>query len=127
VLAKLPVATPYIPASIERLRPSRVGGLPGRTLTAVELTVRGVVFDAVLTLTPARTQRIPGLRSGYAVRSGRSLRFVAMEWIRGVRISGMLSGASRGTLTVSGPAAAAGTLTFAGTKVTGTLGGRELR
>ena len=49
-----------------------------------------------------------------------------MEWIRGVRVSGTLSSRGAGTLTVSGPSAAAGTLTFTRTSVTGTLGGQRV-
>jgi hypothetical protein len=89
------------------------------------LTVEGVVRDAVLTLSSAQVQRVPGLRAGYARRSGKSLTFAGMEWIRGVRISGTLDGSSRGTLVVGGPAAAAGTVVFAGRRITGTLGGRR--
>ena len=46
-----------------------------------------------------------------------------VEWIRGVRVSGSLDRRGRGSLTVSGPAAAAGTITFAGRSASGTLGG----
>jgi hypothetical protein len=50
----------------------------------------------------------------------------AVEWIRGVRVTGTLRQSGAGTLTVSGPSAAAGTLTFTRTGVTGTLGGQPI-
>jgi hypothetical protein len=47
-------------------------------------------------------------------------------WIRGVRVSGTLNASGGGALTVSGPSAAAGTLTYTRTRVTGVLGGRSV-
>ncbi|WP_156028418.1 alpha/beta hydrolase [Candidatus Solirubrobacter pratensis] len=124
-LAKLGIASPYLPASISGLKPTRVGGLPGRTLTAVALTVAGVVGDIVVT--SARTMRVPGLRAGYARVSRHAVTLAGVEWFRGVRVSGTLSGPAKGTLTVSGPNAAAGTITLSGRTAAGTLGGRAIR
>ena len=50
----------------------------------------------------------------------------AVEWIRGVRVTGTLRQSGAGTLTVSGHSAAAGTLTFTRNGVTGTLGGQPI-
>jgi hypothetical protein len=35
-LAELGIASPYLPSSISGLKPTRIGGLPGRTLTGRE-------------------------------------------------------------------------------------------
>lgn len=122
LLARIPVAAPFMPASVSELRPMKVGGLPGRTLTAVNLTVLGVINDALVT----PSKRVPGLRSGFVTKSGRTLRLTGVEWFRGVSVSGTLTGPASGTFTVSGPNAAPGTLTVPRGKVSGTLGSRSI-
>ncbi len=53
-----------------------------------------------------------------------SLELHDAEWIRGVRVTGRFDARGRGTLTVSGPAAAPGTVTYTARGARGTLGGR---
>ncbi len=48
-----------------------------------------------------------------------------VEWIQGVRVSGRLDARGRGTVTVSGPNAAPGTVTYGSRDASGTLGGRS--
>ncbi len=120
-------AAPYAPASIDRLPPTQLSGLPGRTISALAVTLTGAGYDATFaTRSPAR---IPGLRGGYVRVSRSSLQLHDAEWIRGVRVTGRFDPRGRGTLTVSGPAAAAGTVTYTARGARGVLGGRsfELR
>jgi hypothetical protein len=116
------LSLPYAPASISALRPTGASGLAGRTLSAVSLTLAGIGYDSAFATTPRR----PGLRAGYVASSRTRLTLHGVEWIRGVRVSGTLSVRGAGTLTVSGPSAAAGTLTFTRSSVRGTLGGRRV-
>jgi pimeloyl-ACP methyl ester carboxylesterase len=122
------VAAPYAPATIGALRAIRLPGLPGRTLSAISITLTGVGFDLALAAGAATsTVRLPGLRAGRVRATKRSLALFGVEWIRGVRVTGRLDARGRGTLTVSGSAAAAGTVTSGRDGVTGTLGGRTFR
>ena len=113
------LSAPYIPASIGDLRPTAASGLAGRTFSAVAVTLSGVGYDTAF----ATARQLPGLRAGYVKVSRTKLELHGVEWIRGVRVSGTFNARGAGTLTVSGPSAAAGTLTYKGTHVTGTLGG----
>jgi pimeloyl-ACP methyl ester carboxylesterase len=117
------LSVPYAPASIGDLRATGASGLAGRTFSAVRVTLSGVGYDSALA--PVST-RYPGLRAGWVRATKTKLELNAVEWIRGVRVSGTLRSAGRGTLTVSGPSAAAGTLTFTSKAVTGTLGGTPI-
>jgi pimeloyl-ACP methyl ester carboxylesterase len=117
------LSVPYAPASIADLRPTGTSGLAGRTFSAVSVTLAGIGYDSALAPT---SSRYPGLRGGWLRASKAKLELHAVEWIRGVRLSGTLRSSGRGTLTVSGPAAAAGTLTFTSNGVTGTLGGKAI-
>jgi pimeloyl-ACP methyl ester carboxylesterase len=114
------LSAPYAPASIGDLRPTALSGLPGRTFSAVSVTLGGIGYDAAF---GAPSTQLPGLRGGYVKASRSTLSLHNAEWIRGVRISGTFNSRGAGTLTVSGPAAAAGTLTYTSKAVTGTLGG----
>ena len=114
------LSAPFVPATIGELRPTVLSGLPGRTFSAVSLTLGGVGYDAAFTLLPSR---LPGLRAGYVRVTRATLELHGVEWIRGVRVSGAFSARGTGTLTVSGPSAAAGTLTYTSKGVTGALGG----
>jgi len=116
------LSAPFAPASIADLRPIGASGLPGRTFSAVSVTLAGVGYDSAF----ATSGRRPGLRAGYVVSTRSKLTLRGVEWIRGVRVSGSLSSRGAGTLTVSGPSAAAGTLTFSRSHVTGVLGGRSI-
>jgi pimeloyl-ACP methyl ester carboxylesterase len=116
------LSLPYAPASISDLRPTGTSGLAGRTFSAVSVTLAGVGYDAAF----ATSSRRPGLRAGYVTSTRKTLALHGVEWIRGVRVTGTLRSNGSGTLTVSGQSAAAGTLTFTRTHVSGTLGGRPV-
>jgi pimeloyl-ACP methyl ester carboxylesterase len=120
------LSAPYAPATIGALRPLRLSGLAGRTYSAVNVTLTGIGHDLAATF-GTETGRSPGLRGGYVRVSRTALELHGVEWIRGVRISGRLSSIDEGagTLTVSGPAAAAGTVTFSKKGVSATLGGKS--
>jgi hypothetical protein len=115
------LSAPYAPASIGDLRAAALPGLPGRTFSAVSVTLSGIGYDAAFV---ASSTQLPGLRGAYVKASRSKLELHDAEWIRGVRVSGTFNARGAGTLTVSGPsAAAAGTLTYTSKGVTGTLGG----
>jgi pimeloyl-ACP methyl ester carboxylesterase len=116
------LSLPYTPASISDLRPTAASGLAGRTFSAVSVTLAGVGYDTAL----ATSSRFGGLRAGYVTASRSNLSLHGVEWIRGVRVTGTLSSRGTGTLTISGPSAAPGTLTYARTGVTGVLGGKSI-
>jgi len=118
----LPTAAPYAPATIGALRPTRLSGLPGRTLSALTVTFTGIAFDTAAH--GRETFRLPGLRAGYVRATRTALTLHDVEWIRGVRVSGRLDARGRGTVTVSGPNAAPGTVTYGLRGASGTLGGR---
>ena len=101
-----------------------LSGLPGRTFSAVNVTLTGIGFDVVATF-GGKSGRLPGLRAGYYRVSRSAIELHGVEWIRGVTITGRLSNGGAGTLTVSGPAAAPGTVTFTRKGVSATLGGRS--
>jgi pimeloyl-ACP methyl ester carboxylesterase len=116
------VAVPYAPATIGKLRPTRLSGLPGRTLSAITVALTGIGFD---TAGQVRDRyRLPGLRAGYVRVTRTALTLHDVEWIRGVSIAGRLDARGRGTVTVTGPNAAPGTVTFTRRGASGTLGGR---
>jgi pimeloyl-ACP methyl ester carboxylesterase len=120
------LSAPYAPATIGALRPTQASGLPGRTFSAVRVTLTGIGYDLATSLLGG-SARLPGLRGGSYRFSRSAIELHDVEWIRGVRVSGRLtSAAGAGTLTVSGPSAAPGTLTFSRTRVSGTLGGEPV-
>jgi pimeloyl-ACP methyl ester carboxylesterase len=116
------IAAPYAPATIGALRPTRLSGLPGRTLSAITVTLTGIAFDAAAQ--GRDTFRLPGLRAGYVRATRRALTLHDVEWIRGVRVSGRVDARGNGTVTVSGPNAAPGSVTYTRHGARGTLGGR---
>jgi pimeloyl-ACP methyl ester carboxylesterase len=118
------LSAPYAPATIGALRPLRLSGLAGRTYSAVNVTLTGMGYDLAATF-GTETGRSPGLRGGYVRISGAALELHDVEWIRGVRLSGRLGSSGAGTLTVGGPAAAPGTVTFTKEGVSATLGGKS--
>ncbi len=115
-------AAPYAPATIGALRPTRLSGRPGRTLSALSVTLAGIAFDAAAH--GRETFRLPGLRAGYVRATRRTLTLHGVEWIRGVRVTGRLDSRGRGIVTVSGRNAAPGTVTYGRGGASGTLGGR---
>jgi hypothetical protein len=125
-------AAAVIPADAADLRPAPgLRGRTGRTATAVGATVYGVeraTLGAVAgLLVPAdRAVRVPGLRGGLAVRRGRTLHLRAVEWVRGVIVSGQISHRAA-RLVIAGPEAAAGALARGrGQALRGTLGGARV-
>jgi hypothetical protein len=116
-------AAPFAPATIGALRPTRLAGRPGRTLSALAVTLAGIAFDAGAH--GRETFRLPGLRGGYVRATRRTLELHDVVWIQGVRVSGRLDSRGRGTVTVSGPKAAPGTVTYRRGGASGTLGGRS--
>jgi hypothetical protein len=116
-------AAPFTPATIGSLRPTRLPGLAGRTISAVTVTLTGIGFDT-LTVTGRRAVTLPGLRGGTVRASRSSLVLDGAEWIRGVRVSGRLDSRGRGAVTVSGPSAAPGRITYGRDGARGVIGGR---
>jgi pimeloyl-ACP methyl ester carboxylesterase len=119
---------PFIPANIDAF--PRVPGVPGpagRTLTAVVATLVDASRAALRGALEARP-RVGGLRRGTVTLRGGTFTLRSYETVRGVRVSGTMSvrGQFRARLTVSGPRAAAGTLTLTGSGITGALGGQRI-
>ncbi len=121
--ASLPAA-PYAPATLAGLRPTSLPGVAGRTISAVGVTLTGIGFDTLIAGSRG-TVRLPGLRAGWVRASRQSLELHGVEWIRGVRVSGRLDSRGRGKVTVSGRAAAPGTITFSRSGGSGVIGGRS--
>jgi pimeloyl-ACP methyl ester carboxylesterase len=126
-----PGAIGYSPTTVAALKPRRLPGKAGRTLTALRTTIEGVAIDAQIGLAlaaPKRSARVPGLRGGYTTISQTRIALHGVEWFSGMRVSGQIDDdGNTGHLTVSGPAAAGGTLVLDGNKITGTLGGHPVR
>lgn len=128
-------ATPPFPRTPRGVR--RLAGVPGRagrTLAAAHRTLQDIsrtTYGAVIaTLFSERLVREGGLRGGAAVISSEPdrLRLHRLSFVDGVHVSGRIDGfvlgsALRGRITIGGPAAARGTLTVRGRRVSGRLGG----
>lgn len=121
------------PLSLRALRPLGPGGKRGRTLRALESTLRDIRPRLLTDLfafgdEPARAG---GLRGGYAV-SGERTRLVRYAYVPGVRVSGILrverngAGPLGGELTISGRAAAHGKVRIRRGRAEGILGGRPV-
>lgn len=124
--------TPRPPSSLSRVtRQPGVGGVRGRTITAVLLTetdARRQIIGEVLAGDGSLPTRVGGLRGGY-VRPSSITRYTLRryEYVPGVRVSGTSSVTGTSRLTVSGSKAARGTLTISPSgRVTGRLGGRRV-
>ena len=129
--------TPIAPRSLSRVRaPSRLGGRPGRTLTAVLDTVVDLTRQVVGATLQADAQlpagsSFGGLRGGYARLSASALILHDYAFVPGVAVSGTLpvrsNGLGAGTLRITGREAAAGSvhMSAGGRRVTGSLGGRR--
>jgi pimeloyl-ACP methyl ester carboxylesterase len=118
------LSAPYAPATIGALRPVRLSGLPGRTFSAVTVALTGIGYDVAATF-GGKSGRLPGLRAGFYRVSRSAIELHGVEWTRGVKLTGRLSNGGAGTLTVSGPAAAPGTVTYTKKGVSATLGGKS--
>jgi pimeloyl-ACP methyl ester carboxylesterase len=124
-------AVAYVPATVAALKARRLPGTAGRTLTGLRITIQGVALDAGLGLAlaaPKRHATVPGLRAGFTTINQTRIALHGVEWFRGMRVSGVIDADKEtGHLTVSGPAAAGGTLVLDGNKIRGTLGGHPVR
>ncbi len=116
----LPAAA-YYPASLSALR----GPLQAVEITLEQLqrerakrAVR-VADDETGLYRGSGTRYYTGLRRGYATERDGRLRLRELESIRGVRVSGKLTTAGHGRLSLSGPAGLSGTLRVRGFKLRG--------
>jgi pimeloyl-ACP methyl ester carboxylesterase len=126
-------ATPPPPMALRRVpRAPSVGGLRGRALTSIALTLRDVAEDSVSEL--VLDERDPNLARGGGLRAGRyrldgkgTLHLEGVAFVPGVRLSGrivnFIGGRLRGRLRVGGPATPDGILTLRRGRITGRLGG----
>jgi pimeloyl-ACP methyl ester carboxylesterase len=126
-------ATPPPPTALRQVPPvPSVGGVRGRALTTVTLTLRDVAEDAVSELIPDAGD--PDLARGGGLRAGRyrldgdgTLHLDGVAFVPGVRLAGRIAhftaGNQRGRLRVSGPGTPDGVLTLRRRRVTGRLGG----
>ena len=87
------------------------------------MTLTGIGFDSIF----AVSREFPGLRAGTFTVSKSKIVLQGVEWIRGVRVSGTIDSKGMGVLTVSGPSAAPGTITYMRKGVSGILGGKAFR
>ncbi|MEA2386218.1 MAG: hypothetical protein QOJ22_392 [Thermoleophilaceae bacterium] len=121
------------PRSARALRPLGAAGRRGRTLRALESTLRDLRprLGTELFWFDGPPVRGGGLRGGY-VRSGPRIRLVRYAYVPGVRVSGTLrverggKGPLGGEFTLSGPNAAAGSVELREGRLTGVLGGRAV-
>jgi pimeloyl-ACP methyl ester carboxylesterase len=126
-------ATPPPPRTLRQVPPLRsLGGLPGRAVNAVALTLRDVAEDAlselILDVGDPDLARGGGLRAGrYRIDGEGTLTLRGLAFVPGVRVSGRIARFTarrqRGRLHVSGPATPDGVLTLRRRRVTGRLGG----
>jgi len=123
-----PVALPrpaeLSPTALADLRPIRsIGGGPGRTLRALELTLDDVAFALQL----SSSDRGGGLRGGSFIAGDRWPRLRSLEYVPGVRVSGRSDRKGRLVLRLSGEAASGGTISLARNgQIRGRLGGRPI-
>jgi hypothetical protein len=120
------------PTSLAQLSPApRTAGRSGRTATAVKRTLEdaGLQFDASFFGPRGPFSWIPGLRSGRFIHRDIGYVFDRLEYVPGVRLSGVLRGTNftRGYLRVFGRSAAAGRLRLRRGVLSGRLGGRRVR
>ena len=129
--------TPPPPTALRRVPAARgVAGARGRALTALALTLRDVEEDAltrfILVLGDSDIARGGGLRGGrYRIDGRNAVHLDDLVFVPGVRVSGRVRGfgtrRQRGRLRLSGRAAPGGVLSLRGRRVTGRLGGKEVR
>jgi pimeloyl-ACP methyl ester carboxylesterase len=129
--------TPVTPRSLAAIKaPSRLGGLPGRTLVAALDTLLDLNRQ-VIAATLQADARLPngssfgGLHGGFARLTSRTARLQRLSFVPGVSLSGSFP-VSHGrllpsTVRVAGAAAASGEIRLGSTskRVTGTLGGHS--
>jgi pimeloyl-ACP methyl ester carboxylesterase len=128
---------PPPPRSFRSVSPARsYGGLPGRTVHAVQLTIADLGRQLALTLEASVSSeelfslpvlRAGGLRSGWAQLGSSGVSFHDYSFIPGVTVSGALR-SETADLKIGGRSAAHGTLRLgAHHMLVGTLGGRSVR
>jgi pimeloyl-ACP methyl ester carboxylesterase len=112
------------PTALAALRPvPSVGGRPGRTLRALELTLDDVAFALAL----SSSGRGGGLRGGSFVAGDRWPRLRSVEFVPGVRVSGRTDKRGRLVVRLFGDAATRGTISLARDgRIRGRLGGRPI-
>jgi hypothetical protein len=112
-----------------------IAGISGRTVAAVELTVRDVADDSftqlVFSSRASDVARGGGLRAGhYRLGSDNTLELHGVVFVPGVTVTGrlrhFLTRRESGRLRIGGSAAAHGVLTIRHRRVSGRLGGRRL-
>ena len=125
---------PAPPRRLSEVEPVALGGRPGRTLSAVALTLVDsldqVFSAALLASADQNVLHVGGLRAGYARAGRRTLELHGIQYVPGVRVSGTLRIGRdvTGVLRVSGRAASRGRLVFRRNgSVGGRLGGRRVR
>lgn len=96
----------YRAATISTLRAPRARSAAAITLEGVQRDVQArlLLFQSLGEDPPPRRWRVHGLRGGSATVIGGRVRLRDVESIVGVRVSGTLSAAGTGRVTVSGPA-----------------------
>jgi len=125
-------APPPPPFSLDEVAPEAgTRGRAGRTLAAVQMTIANAAARPLFPFGGRRVQRVGGQRSGsyrFSIRT-RRLDMRDVSYVSGVRITGSIArywGARhgwRGTIRVTGRAAAHGRLTVDGRGLRGELGG----
>ncbi len=135
------VHSPPPPTSLRRLRPTGPRGRPGRTVTAVKLTVvdsfQSLLMAAFLELGQRKGElgggvpRTGGLRGGSYVGTPGDYVLRKGSLVPGVRVSGTVkvdrSSRVRGAFQVAGRAAARGRMRLRGGILRGTVGGQRVR
>jgi pimeloyl-ACP methyl ester carboxylesterase len=127
--------SPPPPTGLREVPPAReLGGIRGRALTALALTLRDVGEDALTRF--ILDERDPDLARGGGLRGGRyriggrlGLHLTEVVFVPGVRVSGRVSrfgsGRQRGRLRLAGRVN--GLVSLRGRRVSGRLGGRQVR
>ena len=126
---------PPFPRSLSQVDPEpQVGGLRGRTVTAVGLTLLDALdqlISASQTAGPGQTVlRVGGLRAGYVRAGEEDLEAHGIVYVPGVRLRGRItfSDEPHGVMRITGDAAARGRLVFRRDgSVTGRLDGKRVR
>lgn len=128
---RFPPLFPYVPATVSAQRaPIGLSGLVGRTSTAVLATLLDANRHATEALESGAV-RAGGLRGGTLTITRRALILRRYSFVRGVAVTATVPLRSRRyRVTVSGPAAARGTLVFqrvrGGRRASGILGGTRI-
>jgi pimeloyl-ACP methyl ester carboxylesterase len=115
---------PVPPRDISALKPTRVGGLPGRTLRAIGLTLDDV--GVALQIGPTGLSG-GGLRGGSVREHGDGVDMRGYQYVPGVILDARLGYDGSASIRVRGAKAARGRITITRRgRLTGRLGGRRL-